>query len=182
MYKKFNEREHVSSVNNMKSSVMRGVRAKVLEQLPYIKDYVDQILPKKDALKLVKCHEHIEMIASRDGEPLFFRQREGSFFPTLKLLHMYPFLLPPMQVDKGAIRFVLSGANIMCPGLTSPGAKMTRLPAETVVGIFAEGKQHPLAIGLTKMSTDDMLSINKGVGVDNIHYLNDGLWHMKPVK
>jgi PUA domain protein len=25
------------------------------------------------------------------------------------------------QVDRGAIKFVLSGANIMCPGLTSPG-------------------------------------------------------------
>lgn len=37
------------------------------------------------------------------------------------------------QVDKGAIRFVLSGANIMCPGLTSPGAQMTEVPKDTVV-------------------------------------------------
>lgn len=37
------------------------------------------------------------------------------------------------QVDKGAIRFVLSGANIMCPGLTSPGAKMTDVPKDAVV-------------------------------------------------
>ena len=43
-------------------------------------------------------------------------------------------LLPQVQVDKGAIKFVLSGANIMCPGLTSPGAKMdTPLPEDTVV-------------------------------------------------
>ena len=27
-----------------------------------------------------------------------------------------------LRVDTGAIKFVLSGANIMCPGLTSPGA------------------------------------------------------------
>ena len=40
-----------------------------------------------------------------------------------------------MQVDKGAIKFVLSGANIMCPGLTSPGAKMTKLEEGTVVVI-----------------------------------------------
>lgn len=44
-----------------------------------------------------------------------------------------PFFLPMQQVDKGAIRFVLSGANIMCPGLTSPGAKMTEAPKGTVV-------------------------------------------------
>ena len=45
-----------------------------------------------------------------------------------------PDLLPKVQVDKGAIRFILSGANIMCPGLTSPGARMdTSLPANAVV-------------------------------------------------
>ena len=61
-----------------------------------------------------------------------------------------------MQVDKGAIRFVLSGANIMCPGLTSPGAKMTRVESDTIVAVMAEGKQHAVAIGYTKMSTDKM--------------------------
>lgn len=48
-------------------------------------------------------------------------------------LFVDPFFLPMQQVDKGAIRFVLSGANIMCPGLTSPGAKMTDVPKGTVV-------------------------------------------------
>ena len=39
-----------------------------------------------------------------------------------------------MQVDKGAIKFILSGANIMCPGLTSPGARMdVELPEESIV-------------------------------------------------
>ena len=43
-------------------------------------------------------------------------------------------LLPKLQVDKGAIKFILSGANIMAPGLTSPGARMDiDLPADTVV-------------------------------------------------
>jgi PUA domain protein len=41
---------------------------------------------------------------------------------------------------------------------------------------MAEGKQHALAIGYTKMSAQDIRSINKGIGVDNMHYLNDGLW------
>ena len=42
-------------------------------------------------------------------------------------------MLPHQQVDKGAIKFVLSGANIMCPGLTSKGAKLTDSPKNTVV-------------------------------------------------
>ena len=41
----------------------------------------------------------------------------------------------------------------MAPGLTSPGGKMDEVEAETVVGIYAEGKEHALAIGITKLST-----------------------------
>ena len=44
------------------------------------------------------------------------------------------------------------------------------------VAIYAEGKEHAMAIGITKMSTADMRTINKGMGVDNLHHLNDGLW------
>lgn len=67
-----------------------------------------------------------------------------------------PFILPHMQVDKGAIRFVLSGANIMCPGLTSPGAKMSKLESGKVAAIMAEGKENALAVGKLVMSTEEM--------------------------
>lgn len=87
-----------------------------------------------------------------------------------------------MQVDKGAIRFVLSGANIMCPGLTSPGAKMTPCSKGAIVAIMAEGKQHAVAVGGTSLSSDEILSVNKGIGIENFHYLNDGLWTLKPMK
>ena len=59
-----------------------------------------------------------------NGVPLFFAQRDDVWFPTLRLLHQYPDMMPKLRVDTGAIKFVLSGANIMCPGLTSKGATM----------------------------------------------------------
>nr|XP_022326585.1 malignant T-cell-amplified sequence 1 homolog [Crassostrea virginica] len=182
MFKKFDDKEMVSGVNNAKSSVQKSIRNSVTENYPYIEPYLDQIIPKKGDLKIVKCHEHIEILANSAGEPLMFKHRDGPYMPTLKLLHKFPFMLPRMQVDKGAIRFVLSGANIMCPGLTSPGAKMTRLDAERVVAVMAEGKEHAVAVGLTKMSSDEIISKNKGIGIENIHYLNDGLWNMRAVK
>lgn len=42
-------------------------------------------------------------------------------------------MLAHQQVDKGAIKFVLSGANVMCPGLTSAGAKLSDVPKNTIV-------------------------------------------------
>lgn len=70
----------------------------------------------------------------------------------------------------------------MCPGLTHPNAEMTECPENAIVAIFAEGKEHPLAVGRTAMSTADIASKNKGIGVENYHYLNDGLWNMKEIK
>ena len=63
-----------------------------------------------------------------------------------------------------------------------PGARMANAESNTVVAVMAEGKRHAVAVGLMKMSSEELLVKNKGVGVDNIHYLNDGLWLMKPVK
>ncbi|NP_957365.1 malignant T-cell-amplified sequence 1 [Danio rerio] len=181
MFKKFDEKENVSNCIQLKTSVIKGIKNQLLDQFPNIDDWLNQIMPKKDPVKIVRCHEHIEILTV-NGELLFFRQREGPFYPTLRLLHKYPFILPHQQVDKGAIKFVLSGANIMCPGLTSPGAKLYPAESDTVVAIMAEGKQHALCVGVMKMSADDIEKVNMGIGIENVHYLNDGLWHMKTYK
>ncbi|PSS37416.1 hypothetical protein PHLCEN_2v720 [Hermanssonia centrifuga] len=123
--------------------------------------------------------EHIS-IYTLHGEPLVFQHFDGPFYPTLKLLHKYPFVLPKVGIDRGAIRFLLAGAHMMCPGMTSKGgylpAEDVALPAETPVAIFAEGKEHAVGMGITKMGTEEMKKLNKGVGVETVHYLGDDLW------
>eukprot|EP00656_Telonema_subtile_P049632 TRINITY_DN6208_c0_g1_i4.p3 TRINITY_DN6208_c0_g1~~TRINITY_DN6208_c0_g1_i4.p3 ORF type:complete len:140 (-),score=32.13 TRINITY_DN6208_c0_g1_i4:247-666(-) len=136
-------------------------------------------MPKKQPLVVVKCQGHIQLLTV-NGEILFAQHRDGPHFPSLRLLHKYPDMLPHVRVDRGAIRHVMQGANIMCPGLTSTGADLpVELPEDTVVAVMAEGKEHACAIGVTQMSTNDMLEINKGTGVTSIHYLNDGLWMLR---
>jgi len=199
MFKKFSRAEDVSSSTAIKSSHQRGIRSKLVEQMPLLGQpaytgsaeeeapaqegddenrttLLEQLWPKKEGLTLVKCREHISILALK-GEPLFFQHFDGPYYPTLRLLHKYPQLLPKIQVDKGAIKFVLAGANVMCPGLTSAGGYLAPgLAPETPVAIFAETKSLPCAIGLMKMSTDEIKSLNKGIGVDNITYLGDDLW------
>lgn len=64
-------------------------------------------------------------------------------------------------------------------GFTSKGGS---LPVDIDVGkpvaIYAQDKEHALAIGLTKMSTDQIKTINKDVAVENVHFLLDGLWQV----
>jgi predicted RNA-binding protein (TIGR00451 family) len=84
-----------------------------------------------------------------------------------------PFILPHVRIDRGAIRFLLAGAHMMCPGLTSADAA---LPAGTPVVFEAEGKDSAVGIGLTKLGTEEMKKVNKGVAVESITYVGDDLW------
>eukprot|EP00727_Mastigamoeba_balamuthi_P004487 m51a1_g14036 hypothetical protein (181) ;mRNA; r:1164719-1165881 len=177
MLKKF-DRDSVASQSQVRSSVQRGIRQSILASYPALAPYLPDILPKKHPLFVVKCHDHVTMVAI-DNEPQFFNVNDGQWIPTLRLLHKYPFILPRYQVDKGAIKFVLSGAQIMCPGLTSPGGRMEDVDKGAIVAIMAEGKEHALAIGQTTMSTADIRAKNKGPGVENLHSLLDGLWQLK---
>jgi PUA domain protein len=85
-----------------------------------------------------------------------------------------------LKVDRGAIRFLLGGAHMMCPGFTSAGGYLppadAALPAGTPVAIHAEGKVHAVGIGITKLGTEEMRKVNKGVAVETTTYLGDDLW------
>ncbi|KAF1893788.1 hypothetical protein Lal_00002318 [Lupinus albus] len=156
MFKKFSS-EEVSAQNQVKASVQRKIRQSIAEEYPGLEPVMDDILPKKSPLIVAKCQNHLNLVIV-NNVPLFFSVRDGPYMPTLRLLHQYPDIMKKLQVDRGAIRFVLAGANIMCPGLTSPGGALDEeVEAESPVAIIAEGKQHALAIGFTKMSAKDIL-------------------------
>ena len=116
---------------------------------------------------------------------LFYQHMDGPLLPTLRLVHRFPSAFPTIQIDRGAIRFVLAGASLMVPGLTSPGGRLPSssspddaLPAGAVVAVTAEGKTEACLVGQLKISTDDMKSVGKGVAVDAGHFLGDGLWKL----
>lgn len=94
-----------------------------------------------------------------------------------------PYILPMVKIDRGAIRFLLAGAHMMCPGLTSAGGYLppadAALPAGTPVAIHAEGKEHAVGIGITKLGTEEMRKVNKDVAVETATYLGDDLWALQ---
>jgi PUA domain protein len=87
---------------------------------------MDEILPKKASLKSIKLGGHATLYVV-ESTPLFF-QPDGPghppLLPHLRLVHRFPGLFPSIRIDRGAIRFVLSGATLMAPGLTSKGGRL----------------------------------------------------------
>jgi malignant T-cell-amplified sequence len=155
-FKKFSVADDISSQIAIKSSVQRAIKTTIIGQFPAIEPYLDDILPKKGDVLEGKGKDRSTFVIA-ESTPLFYKSRDGPYLPTLRLLHQYPLMMPRIQVDKGAIKFVLNGSDIMCPGCTSKGGAIpVDLPAGAPVAVYAEGKEHAIAIGTLLMSTDEM--------------------------
>lgn len=167
--------DDIISQNLIKSSVQRAIKQSIINQFPLFKDTIDVVLPKKGNIILAKCQDHLTLLTV-GGEILFFQVRDGPWIPSIRLIHKYPNMLPTMQVDKGALKFILRGSNVMCPGLTSEGGAMDEVESGVVVKILVDGREHACAVGVTTMSTAEIREKNKDVCIENMHFLNDGIW------
>ncbi|KAL0947084.1 hypothetical protein HGRIS_013225 [Hohenbuehelia grisea] len=184
MFKKFSPSTDIAGQTPVKTSVQRSIRASLLSQWKIEPETLEAVWPKKEGLVHVKCREHVS-VYTVNGEPLMFQHFDGPFYPTLRTLHKYPYILPMVKVDRGAIRFLLAGAHMMCPGFTSKGGSLPpaneALPAGAAVAIHAEGKEHAVAVGITKLGTEEIRKVNKGVGVEVTTYLGDDLWALQTI-
>jgi PUA domain protein len=108
---------------------------------------------------------------SPTDEPVLFQHRDGPLLPTLRLIHVYPAMeFVRVTVDEGAIPFLLGGAHVMCPGLTNPGGYLPEDGVEKDAGgfdrpglekgasvvIYAQNKEHALAVGVMAMSSAEV--------------------------
>jgi predicted RNA-binding protein (TIGR00451 family) len=166
------------SKTGLKASQEKNFRKQLLEDIPKIEEVIDKIWPKKANLLTGKKNYILYFI---NDEPCFIQPKEGPIIPHLKLLHKYPFLLPSCQVDKGGIKHIIGGANVMIPGLLSKGGK---LPTEkeiphNIVAVNCEGMENALAIGQMQMSPEEMKEKEKGIAIEVITYIGDEAWNIK---
>ncbi|KAG9254492.1 uncharacterized protein F5Z01DRAFT_108125 [Emericellopsis atlantica] len=193
--------------SKLKSSVQRSLRGALLSTYPLLTPYIDDVLPKKGSLESMKLPDRNTLYILDGTTPLFYQQDGpgGPVIPHLRLVHRYPQCFPTIRIDRGAIRFVLSGATLMAPGLTSKGG---RLPADDAdpedlpegeemeqevdeegrwsrelkqgepVVIMAEGKTEACAVGTLAVGTKEVKAKGKGPVVEDAHFLGDGLWRI----
>lgn len=192
----------------LRSSDSKKIRRRFLETYPSFEASADLWLPTTSHLHELELKKpqadpdkhpfvfklyYVQLKGSKEWDPLFYSDENGKekrLVPHLKLIHRYPDALPRIRIDRGAIRFVLSGANLMVPGLTSPGGRLPSEEAEgederygkedleagTVVVIEAEGKEHACMVGPLEVGTKVMKDKKKGLAMSQGHYLGDAMW------
>jgi PUA domain protein len=96
MFKIFKSSEDLGNQQLAKSSVVRGIRSSILEQYPRLEHVVDEILPKKDPLMLIKGKGDFAFytFAVANNEIILFQTKDGPWLPTLRVLHKYPSMMP----------------------------------------------------------------------------------------
>ncbi|KAI5865125.1 translation machinery-associated protein 20 [Durotheca rogersii] len=178
--------------SKLKSSVQRSLRQSLLATYPLLGRHIDEILPRKSSLEAMKLPDRCTLYVL-EGQPLFFQHDTATLLPHLRLVHRFPGAFPSVRIDRGAIRFVLSGATLMAPGLTSPGGRLPHpeephldaderwsreLPQGAPVVVRAEGKTEACAVGFLLMGTREVREKGKGPVIEDAHYLGDGLWRL----
>lgn len=184
--------------------MQRGLRQSLLETYPLLTPHIDEVLPKKSSLESIKLPDRNTLYVL-GSEPLFFSHDASSLvIPHLRLVHRFPAAFPSIRIDRGAIRFVLSGATLMAPGLTSKGGRLPiagaskeleegkemeqgmredgqwsrELKKGEPVVIMAEGKEEACAIGPLVCDTEEVKAKGKGPVIEDAHFLGDGLWRL----
>ncbi|USN45115.1 MAG: RNA-binding protein [Candidatus Woesearchaeota archaeon] len=123
-------------------------------------------LTKKDVV--VRYDDRITI-----NEKSAFFQAENLWYPTLWLVSSYALSLPRVIVDKGAIRFVVNGADVMRPGIVAADEFMQ----EETVCIVDQDHGKKLGIGKALFSSKDLLALEKGKVVRTLHVVGDQFWN-----
>lgn len=167
-----------------KSSVQRALTKQVAEQYEKVlhPKELAYIIDKDSSMFLAKVPDTYIQLMIQRNQVLFFQEvggkGAGPWMPHLRVLHAFPFILPKIQCDEGGIRHMVDGANVMVPGLITPGGRLPdeNVPAGSPVAIHCEGMEHAASVGVLTMDTDDIKKATTGVATTTYHNIGDGLW------
>lgn len=127
---------------------------------------------KKDTVELSETETTKIILLNK--QPAFFYRSE-KLIPHLKLLQAHPNLLKKIVVDMGAVKFMVSGADVMRPGIIDIEAGISKDDLVVVVDVT---NRKPLAVGIALFNSEEMQAMTSGKVIKNIHYVGDEIWRI----
>ena len=101
---------------------------------------------------------------------------DNKVFPTLRGLLEWSVQNRWIEVDFGAIPFLMNGADCMVAGIQSADAEIIE---GDLVWIRDETHKKPLAIGWAILDGPEMVTQSNGKGVETVHWIGDSLWEIE---
>ena len=153
-------------------SLRKNDKNKMVESLREI--YGDAVSVFADAKFEVITTDEFKVIFV-DSKQMFI-EFDGELFSTVRGALV---LLPPKRlvtVDAGAVKFVVNGADVMSPGITSADDS---IQIGDLVVIIEETHKKPLAIGRALIPGSEMAAADSGKAIKSLAYVGDSLWGLE---
>lgn len=128
------------------------------------------ILP--DKVEILEAKE--KKLVLVDGEVLAF-ESGGGYFPTVRGALKIKGDKRTITVDKGAVPYIVNGADIMRPGVVAYGKDIRK---GDLVIIREETHNKAIAIGVSLLDGDELESKSTGKCAKNVHFVGDDIWNM----
>lgn len=93
--------------------------------------------------------------------------------PVIPAVKKYGLKSRYVEVDEGAIKFILKGADVMLPGIVDADGEIKK---DQPVWVKGEGYPAVLATGVALVDGEEMKRGGKGKAVKNLHHIGDKLW------
>ncbi len=126
-------------------------------------------LPKTKNIKMISL-KRSELILV-DDEPVLVYV-EGLYVPYLDALNRFGGY-GYVTVDKGAVKYIANGADVMRPGIVS----YTTFEEGGLVVVRVEDYGNPIAVGKALVDSKSLASIKRGRVVLNLHHIGDDAWY-----
>jgi len=134
---------------------------------------ISRIFTEKPKIEFLRIENRDEIIVINNI--LSFWITKERYVPCLTLLNdpNIKFPIKSVTVDKGAIKFVADGADIMRPGITKIDSSIRK---GDIIKIQEELHGRALAVGVAMFDAQVMQKMDKGKVIQTIHSVNDAIW------
>lgn len=155
----------------IKSSEIKALKDDISKK--YDEKFVNQIFPKKCSVEVINT-EAGDVLYAIDNKLKLWKSNEG-YLPVLTLFldNENKVEFKTILVDKGAIRFVTNGADIMRPGIRRIDPTIKK---DDILRIADETHDRTLAVGKALFDAKEMNSLKEGKVVKNLHTIQDSVW------
>ncbi|KAF3787587.1 Eukaryotic translation initiation factor 2D [Nymphaea thermarum] len=131
-------------------------------------------------ISVAKFPNRAHVYSIEGGFPILFDVdgRGSELFPTVFALWKVPELLPAFVLKGGEVsRFVISGADLMFPGISIPPDGLPPFLAGQPWSVKVPGNNAPIAVGSTMMSSAEAVKAGlRGKALHILHCYHDSLW------
>ena len=143
------------------------------------RDYIERIQQAYGRPLDLQKSSQVELIEPEDGVRFLVVDGKYTFVEMGETI--VPFVgsrevidgMPAVRIDDGAVKYILKGADVMRPGISSYDDWGDK---DRLVIVRDQAKGRGLAVGRSMVASSEMQSLSKGACVKNVHHAGDKAW------